>query len=81
MSFVKTTAALAVLMALPLVGYAAEESGGSSESRQSAKTAGEASIASKEAGPSIDVDQLSKQPKLTKPAKVEYPKDAIGKSG
>jgi TonB family protein len=81
MSFAKATAALAVLMVLPLAGYAAEESGGGSDNRQSAKTAGEASIASKEAGPSIDVDQLSKQPKLTKPAKVEYPKEALGKSG
>jgi TonB family protein len=66
---------------VPVAGYAAEESGGGEEARQAAKVAGEANIAAKEAGPSIDADQLSKPPKLTKPAKVEYPKEAIGKSG
>jgi TonB family protein len=73
--------ALAMLVALPLAARAAEESGGDSASRKAAKTAGEASIAAKQAGPSIDADQLSKLPKLTKAAKVEYPKEAIGKSG
>jgi TonB family protein len=61
--------------------YGAEESGGGDDSKRAAKAAAEAVIAPKESGPSIDADQLSKPPKLTKPAKIEYPKDAIGKSG
>jgi TonB family protein len=65
---------------LPSAGFAAEDSS-DNDSRRAAKAAGEASIGSRESGPAIDVDQLSKLPKLTKPAKVEYPKDAIGKSG
>jgi TonB family protein len=73
--------ALALLVAFPLTARAAEESGGSSASREAAKTAGEARFTEKETGLSIEVDQLSKLPKLTRPAKVEYPKDAIGKSG
>jgi TonB family protein len=71
----------ALLAAFPMTAFAAEESGGGSASREAAKTVGEAGIGSKEVGPSIDADQLSKLPKLTKQAKVEYPKQAIGKSG
>jgi TonB family protein len=73
-------AALASLL-LSSTGYSAEEAGGGDDARRAAKVAGEAAIAGKQAGPSIEADQLSKPPKLTKPAKVEYPKDAIGKSG
>jgi len=72
--------ALAIGLVLPLTAFAAEESGGGASARESAKKAAEAGIASKETGPAIEADQLSKLPKLTKPAKVEYPKDAIGKA-
>jgi TonB family protein len=72
--------ALAVLVAFPLAAHAAEESGGGADTREAAKTAGEASIAAKQAGLSVDADQLSKLPKLISPAKVEYPKQAIGKA-
>lgn len=72
---------VATLWLLPVAAYAAEESGGGLDSRRAAQTAGEANIAGKQTGPDIDVNQLSKPPKLTKQAKVEYPKDAIGKSG
>jgi TonB family protein len=72
---------LALVGLVPFTGYAAQESGGGSENRRAAETAGEANIAAKQAGPSIEADQLSKLPKLTKQAKVEYPKEALGKSG
>jgi TonB family protein len=73
---------LSVLLAtlLSSSAYAVDESGGGEDSRSAAKAAGEG-IAPKELGPAIDADQLSKPPKLTRPAKVEYPKEALGKSG
>jgi TonB family protein len=73
-------AVLPLVVAFPLAAKAAEESGGGSDSQRAARAAGEASIAAKETGPSVEADQLSKLPKLTKPAKVEYPKQAIGKA-
>lgn len=73
--------ALAVLVLWPTASHAAEESGGSNEARKAAQTAGEASIAGKTPGVAIEADQLSKLPKLTKPAKIEYPKQAIGQGG
>ena len=79
MSFPRITM-LAVLIALPVAGRAAEESGGDTDSRRAAENAA-ATFGAKESGPAIDADQLSKLPKLTKQAKVEYPKEAIGKSG
>ena len=57
---------------------AAEESG-PREDKEAAGRAGEAEIGAREQGPTIDASQLSKQPKLTRPAKVVYPPDAIGK--
>jgi TonB family protein len=79
MSFSKI-GVLVVLIALPLPAQAAEESGGGADNHQSAENAA-ANFGVKENGPAIDADQLSKLPKLTKPAKVEYPKEAIGKTG
>jgi len=80
MKFARTVGALALLVALPLPSFAAEESGGGSNNREAAQNAAAASIAGKETGPAIDADQLSKPPKLTKQAKIEYPKEAIGKA-
>jgi len=59
---------------------AAEESG-SREEKEAAERAGEAGISGTDKGPTIEASELSKQPKLTKPAKVAYPPNAIGKSG
>ena len=59
---------------------AAEESG-SREDKAAAERAGEAGISATDKGPTIEASELSKQPKLTKPAKVAYPPNAIGKSG
>ena len=73
------TLVVVTFVVCPLAALAAEESGGGRDSQSAAKTAGEAGIAGKETGPSIDADQLSKLPKLTKAAKVEYPKQALGK--
>jgi len=70
---------LAVLLViLPAAVQAAEEAGG--DSRQSAQNAGAAAIAGKDPGLAIEADQLSKPPKLTKQAKIEYPTEALGKA-
>jgi TonB family protein len=65
-------------LALPSAARAAEESGDQG-SKESAARAGETSMPGKEAGPTIDADELSKPPKLLRPAKVEYPEQAKGK--
>ncbi len=70
---------LALVLIFPRVAGAAEESG-STENQDSAERAGEATTAVKNSM-SIEADQLSKQPKLVKQAKVTYPKEAIGKAG
>lgn len=57
----------------------AVEESGPREDKEAAGRAGEAEIGAREQGPTIDASQLSKQPKLTRPAKVVYPPDAIGK--
>src|ERR1019366_2111218 len=69
---------LALLLALPLQSQAAEESGGGAENRQAGQNEA-AGMATKDNGPAIDADQLSKPPKLTKQAKIENPQEAIGK--
>lgn len=69
---------LAALLA-PWAARAAEEAG-TRESRTAAERAGAGEMV-KESGPTIEADQLSKQPKLVRQAKVEYPKEALGKSG
>jgi TonB family protein len=74
-------AALALLVVmLPAVSHSAEEAGGG-DSRQAAQNAGAATIAGKDPGLAIEADQLSKPPKLTKQAKVDYPKQALGQAG
>ena len=55
---------------------AAEESGDKQGKEAAERSFG---ITGKEAGPTIDADQLSKPPKLVRPAKVSYPKEAEGK--
>ena len=73
---------LAVLLSIAAAGAAgAAEEAGSRESREAAGRAGEAGFSSTDKGPTIDASQLSKPPKLTRPAKVTYPPNAIGKSG
>lgn len=72
-------AALALALFIPAGVHAAEEAG-ARESKEAAERAGVGEM-SRESGPTIEADQLSKPPKLTKPARVEYPKDAIGKIG
>jgi TonB family protein len=73
---------LAALLSMAAAGAvrAAEESG-SREEKEAAERAGEAGISATDKGPTIEASELSKQPKLTKPAKVAYPPNAIGKSG
>jgi TonB family protein len=73
---------LAALLALATAGAAiAAEESGSKEEKEAAGRAGEAGISATDKGPTIDASELSKAPKLTRPAKVTYPPDAIGKSG
>jgi hypothetical protein len=72
--------ALALLATLPTAVHAAEESE-NQDIKAAAERAGESAIAGKSAGQSIDADQLSKQPKLVRQAKVAYPKEAVGKAG
>jgi hypothetical protein len=71
---------LALLAFLPSAVNAAEESE-NKDNKAAAERAGEGSIAAKSAGPMIEADQFSKQPKLVKQAKVAYPKEAVGKTG
>ena len=71
---------LAALLSIAAAGAVrAAEEDGSKEEKQAAQRAGEASL-STDNGPTIDASQLSKQPKLTRPAKVTYPPEAVGKS-
>ncbi len=73
---------LAALLVLATAGEAiAAEESGSKEDKEAAGRAGEAGISATDKGPTIDASELSKAPKLTRPAKVIYPPDAIGKSG
>jgi len=73
---------LAALLSLATAGAAsAAEESGSKEDKEAAGRAGEAGISATDKGPTIDASELSKAPKLTRPAKVTYPPDAIGKSG
>jgi len=78
--FVIAALVLALVLALALTANAAEESG-TQESRSAAERAGEGSISAKDNGPTIGADQLSKPPKLTKAAKIDYPKEALAKEG
>lgn len=75
------TVACCLLMACPLSALAAEETSSGASSKESAQAAAAAGIAGKQPGVDIGADQLSKPPKLTKQAKVAYPKEAIGKAG
>ena len=71
---------LAALLSIAVAGAVrAAEEDGSKEEKQSAARAGEANFTSS-TGATIDASQLSKQPKLTRPAKVTYPPQAVGKS-
>ena len=73
---------LAAVLSLAMAGAAgAAEESGSKEDKEAAGRAGEAGISATDKGPTIDASELSKAPKLTRPAKVTYPSDAIGKSG
>jgi TonB family protein len=74
-------AVLAALLPFAAAGavWGAEESG-PREEKEAAGRAGEADISAKDQGPTIDASELSKPPKLTRPAKVTYPPGAIGKS-
>ena len=71
---------LAALLSIAVAGAVrAAEEDGSKEEKQSAARAGEANFTSS-TGATIDASSLSKQPKLTRPAKVTYPPQAVGKS-
>ena len=73
---------LAALLSVATAGAAeAAEESGAREEKEAAGRAGEAGISATDKGPTIDASELSKAPKLTKPAKVAYPPNAIGKSG
>jgi TonB family protein len=74
----RTAPLVALLILLPATALAAEEAG--RDSRESAQNAGAASIAGKDPGLAIEADQLSKPPKLTKQAKIQYPKEALGRA-
>ncbi len=65
-------------LASPVAVHAAEESG-SKEAKEAAGRAGNAVISTGDKGATIDADELSKPPKLIKPAKVAYPPQAVGK--
>ena len=54
---------------------------GDQSSQAAARRAAQARMLGDDQGPTIDAKQLSKPPKLTKLAKVEYPTQAVGKSG
>ena len=72
---------LAAALSIAAAGAAAAaEEDGNRENREAAERAGEADISSVDKGPTIDASELSKQPKLTRAAKVTYPPEAIGKS-
>ncbi len=73
-------AVLALIVLFAASVNAAEESE-NNDTKAAAERAGESSIAGKNAASSIDADQLSKQPKLVRQAKVAYPKEAVGKAG
>jgi len=70
---------LAALLSLAAAGSVrAAEEAGKREDRQAAERAGQAGMVT-DNGPTIDASQLSKQPKLTRPAKATYPPEAVGK--
>lgn len=71
--------AMAILAVLSSTVHAAEENE-NNDSKGAAERAGE-TIAGKNEPTSIEADQLSKQPKLVRQAKVAYPKEAVGKAG
>ena len=73
-------AVLAALLSIATAGAVrAAEEAGSKEDKQAAGRAGDATLTSG-TGATIDASDLSKQPKLTRPAKVTYPLEAVGKS-
>jgi TonB family protein len=73
-------AVLASLLAIAAPGaLRAAEEANNREDREAAARAGEASLTT-ESGATVDASQLSKQPKLTRPAKVIYPPEAVGKT-
>jgi len=70
---------LAALLSIAAAGWAqAAEESGNREDKQAAERAGKAGMVT-DNGPTIDASQLSKSPKLTKPAKAAYPPEAVGK--
>ena len=68
-----------LVLVLPLASAHAAEESGEKESKAAAARTGEAGLAGREAGPTIEAGELSKQPKLIRQAKVAYPPEAVGK--